>query len=49
ALYGSGIPVYDYILGLGGRDVQKKDIREVVALAEKGKGDQFIGLRREVL
>ena len=49
ALYGSGIPVYDYIIGLGGRDVQKKDIREVVALAEKGKGDQFIGLRKEVL
>ena len=49
ALYGSGIPVYDYILGLGGRDVQKKDIREVVTLAEKGKGDQFIGLRKEVL
>ena len=49
ALYGSGIPVFDYILGLGGRDVQKKDIREIVALAEKGKGDQFIGLRKEVL
>ncbi|HNX17579.1 MAG TPA: pyruvate synthase subunit PorA [Methanoregula sp.] len=49
ALYGSGIPVYDYIIGLGGRDVQKKDIREVVTLAGKGKGDQFVGLRREVL
>ena len=31
----------DYIIGLGGRDVRKKDIREVVTLAEKGKGDQF--------
>ena len=49
ALYGSGIPVYDYILGLGGRDVQKKDIRDVVTLAGMGKGDQFIGLRKEVL
>ena len=49
ALYGSGIPVFDYIIGLGGRDVRKKDIREVVALAEKDKGDQFIGLRKEVL
>ncbi len=49
ALYGSGIPVYDYILGLGGRDVQKKDIREIVSLAGKGTGDQFFGLRREVL
>ncbi|MFZ1127877.1 MAG: pyruvate ferredoxin oxidoreductase, partial [Methanoregula sp.] len=44
-----GIPVFDYIIGLGGRDVRKKDIREVVTLVEKGKGDQFIGLRREVL
>ena len=49
ALYGSGIPVYDYILGLGGRDVRKKDIKEIVALAEKGQGDQFYGLRKEVL
>jgi len=49
ALYGSGIQVYDYILGLGGRDVRKKDIKEIVALAEKGQGDQFYGLRKEVL
>ncbi len=49
ALYGSSIPVYDYIIALGGRDVRKKDIREVVTLAEKGKGDLFYGLRTEVL
>jgi pyruvate ferredoxin oxidoreductase alpha subunit len=49
ALYGSPVPVYDYIIALGGRDVRKKDIREVVALAEKGKGDLFYGLRTEVL
>jgi len=49
ALYGSGIPVKDYILGLGGRDVRKKDIKAIVALAEKGQGDIFYGLRREVL
>ena len=49
ALYGSGIPVYGYILGLGGRDVRKKDIKEIVTLAEKGQGDQFYGLRKEVL
>jgi pyruvate ferredoxin oxidoreductase alpha subunit len=49
ALYGSGIPVKDYILGLGGRDVRKKDIKEIVALLEKGVGDQFYGLRKEVL
>ena len=49
ALYGSGIPVRDYILGLGGRDVRKKDIREIVTLLERGEGDQFYGLRKEVL
>ena len=49
ALYGSSIPVKDYILGLGGRDVRKKDIKEIVSLVEKGVGDQFYGLRREVL
>jgi pyruvate ferredoxin oxidoreductase alpha subunit len=49
ALYGSGIPVFDYILGLGGRDVRKKDIAAIVSLAEKGDGDRFYGLRTEVL
>jgi pyruvate ferredoxin oxidoreductase alpha subunit len=49
ALYGSGIPVSGYILGLGGRDVRKKDIQAIVALAEKGQSDQFYGLRMEVL
>jgi pyruvate ferredoxin oxidoreductase alpha subunit len=49
ALYGSGIPVKDYIIGLGGRDVRKRDIKAIVALAEKGQGDMFYGLRREVL
>ena len=49
ALYGSKIVVKDFVLGLGGRDVRKRDIREIVALVEKGKGDQFYGLRTEVL
>jgi pyruvate ferredoxin oxidoreductase alpha subunit len=49
ALYGSSIPVKDFILGLGGRDVRKKDIKEIVSLVEKGVGDQFYGLRKEVL
>jgi pyruvate ferredoxin oxidoreductase alpha subunit len=49
ALYGSSIPVKDFILGLGGRDVRKKDIKEIVSLMEKGVGDQFYGLRKEVL
>ena len=47
--YGSGIPVYDYILGRGGRDVRKKDIKKIVELAEKGSGDIFYGLREELL
>ncbi|HJJ30342.1 MAG TPA: pyruvate ferredoxin oxidoreductase [Methanocorpusculum sp.] len=49
ACYGSNIPVYDYILGLGGRDVRKRDIKKIVDLAEKGEGDMFYGLRTEVL
>ena len=49
ALYGTQIPVLDYIIALGGRDVRKKDIRAVADMAEKGKGDLFYGLRQEVL
>jgi pyruvate ferredoxin oxidoreductase alpha subunit len=49
ALYGSSTPVRDYILGLGGRDVRKKDIAAIVAMVEKGQGNQFYGLRKEVL
>ena len=49
ALYGTQVPVLDYIIALGGRDVRKKDIRAVVEMAEKGKGDLFYGLRRELL
>jgi pyruvate ferredoxin oxidoreductase alpha subunit len=49
ALYNSGIPVKDYIIGLGGRDVRKKDIKAIVEFVEKGQGDMFYGLRKEVL
>jgi pyruvate ferredoxin oxidoreductase alpha subunit len=49
AMYGSTIPVKGYILGLGGRDIRKKDIREIVRLSEKGIGDQFYGLREELI
>jgi pyruvate ferredoxin oxidoreductase alpha subunit len=48
ALYGSGIPVLDYIVGLGGRDIRKRDIARIVELAEKGEGDLFYGLREGV-
>jgi pyruvate ferredoxin oxidoreductase alpha subunit len=49
ALYGSVTPIKGYVLGLGGRDVRKRDIKEIVSLVEKGVGDQFYGLRKEVL
>ncbi len=49
ALYGSQVPVFDYIIALGGRDVRKKDIAAVVSKAEAGVGDIFYGLREEVL
>jgi pyruvate ferredoxin oxidoreductase alpha subunit len=49
ALYGSSATVKGYVLGLGGRDVRKKDIKEIVSLVEKGVGDKFFGLRRELL
>lgn len=49
AMYGSTTPVKGYVLGLGGRDIRKKDIREIVALCEKGTGDMFYGLRKELI
>ena len=49
ALYGSSIPVKGYVLGLGGRDVRKRDVKEIVALCEKGPKDQFYGLRKELI
>jgi pyruvate ferredoxin oxidoreductase alpha subunit len=48
AIYRSGIPVYDYIIGLGGRDVRKDDVRAIVKMAGEGKGDLFYGLKKEV-
>ncbi|HUK93036.1 MAG TPA: transketolase C-terminal domain-containing protein, partial [Methanomicrobiales archaeon] len=49
ALYGSGTAVHDYIVGLGGRDIRKRDIARIVELAEKGEGDLFYGLREGVV
>jgi pyruvate ferredoxin oxidoreductase alpha subunit len=49
AMYGSTTPVKGYILGLGGRDIRKSDIKEIVSLCEKGIGDQFHGLRQELI
>ncbi len=49
ALYGSTIPVKGYVLGLGGRDVRKRNIKEIVELTEKGPEDMFYGLRKELI
>ena len=49
ALYGSGIAVSDFVIGLGGRDIRKRNIREIVTLAEKGEGSLFYGLRKELI
>jgi pyruvate ferredoxin oxidoreductase alpha subunit len=49
ALYGSTIPVKGYVLGLGGRDVRKRNIKEIVELCEKGPDDMFYGLRKELI
>ena len=49
ALYGSGIPVTGFVIGLGGRDVRKKDIAAIVELSKKGGGDQFYGLKKELI
>jgi pyruvate ferredoxin oxidoreductase alpha subunit len=49
ALWKTGIDVYSYVIGLGGRDIRKKDIAAVAALAGSGKGDMFYGLRQELV
>ena len=49
AMYGSDVMVKGYIVGLGGRDIKKDDIKEIVSLCEKGIGDQFYGLRKELI
>jgi pyruvate ferredoxin oxidoreductase alpha subunit len=49
AMYGSSISVKGYVLGLGGRDIRKRDIREIVTLCENGTGNQFYGLRKELI
>jgi pyruvate ferredoxin oxidoreductase alpha subunit len=49
AMYGSTIPVKGYVLGLGGRDVRKRNVKEIVELCEKDQGDIFYGLRKELI
>ena len=49
ALFGTAIMVKGYILGLGGRDVRRRDIMAIVRMLEKGEGDTYYGLRKEML
>ena len=49
AVYKKGTPVYSYVGGLGGRDIRKKDIKQITEWAEAGRNDCFFGLREEVL
>jgi len=54
ALYGeSDITVLGFVLGLGGRDITKQTIKDMVAKAQKatksGKRCEFVDLRKEVL
>jgi pyruvate ferredoxin oxidoreductase alpha subunit len=49
ALYGSGITVNNFVVGLGGRDIRKRDIKAMVQQSKKGEGELFYGLRKEVL
>ncbi len=49
ALWKTGIEVYSYVAGLGGRDIRKKDVAAIARLAADGKGDLFYGLREELI
>jgi pyruvate ferredoxin oxidoreductase alpha subunit len=49
ALWKTGIDVYSYVIGLGGRDIRKKDIAAVAECAKRGEGNRYYGLREELL
>lgn len=49
SMYSTQIPVMDFVLGLGGRDVRKRDIKAITELTESGKPELFYGLRKELL
>jgi pyruvate ferredoxin oxidoreductase alpha subunit len=49
AVYKSGTPVFSYVGGLGGRDIRKKDIKQLAEWARQGRNDCFFGLREELL
>lgn len=44
SMYGSGIPIYGFIAGLGGRDVSIMDIESVVACMQKNEPSNLIWL-----
>jgi len=49
AIADSGVAVYSYVVGLGGRDIRKIHIRGIYEEAMKGNGNIFYGLREELL
>ena len=49
AINDSSVTVLSYVAGLGGRDIQKRDIRGIIEACKDGKGDMFYGLRKEIL
>ena len=49
AINDSSIPVFSYVGGLGGRDITIADINTMVDEIEAGRGDCFLGLRKELI
>jgi len=49
ALYGSGVSVQGYIIGLEAVMSGKRDIASVGGQGRSGEGDIYYGLRQEVL
>jgi len=52
SLYGmeKPIPISNFIMGLGGRDIKKEDIRQVIKISEKGiKENEFYGLDEKIV
>ena len=49
AVYKDSPNIFSYVGGLGGRDIRKRDIKQIVQWAKQGRNDCFFGLREELL
>ncbi len=49
AVDNSGIPVFCYVAGLGGRDITITDIKNIFGEIEAGRGNCFYGLNKELI